>query len=58
MIGSRAWGALMRRNLIYYRRHWLSSVRCVWRQLLPMNVSLLQCAALTHGLEMILRTDL
>jgi hypothetical protein len=27
MIGSRAWGALMRRNLIYYRRHWLSSVR-------------------------------
>lgn len=26
MIGSRSWCAIMRRNIVYRRRHWVSSV--------------------------------
>jgi hypothetical protein len=34
MIFSRAWFALMRRNLVYRKRHWLATVRFLARSLL------------------------
>jgi hypothetical protein len=48
MIFSRAWFALMRRNLVYRRRNWLGTVRCFVGRLIGQKIPSVSLNALTY----------